>query len=65
MAAAELKLLVAWILWHFELCFPQGQSKKSESVFIDERIFPDPKQEIGFRVRKGVRLAVSDLHRNG
>lgn len=58
MAAAELKLLVAWILWHFDIAFPSGQSQRPESIFVDERVFPDPKQEIGFRPRKPMSLGV-------
>lgn len=51
MAAAEIKLILAWILWHFDICFPYGQSKRPESVFIDERVVPSRMQEVGFRSR--------------
>lgn len=52
MAAAELKLIVAWTLWHYDICFPQGQTQRPESIFVDERVFPDPAQNIGFKKRK-------------
>ncbi|KAI8959969.1 cytochrome P450 [Daldinia sp. FL1419] len=51
MASAEVKLLLAWVLWHFDVCFPEGRTLRPESLFIDERVIPDPRQEIGFRVR--------------
>lgn len=52
MAAAEIKLLIAWILHHFDVVFPSGQSKRPDSLFLDERVVPDPKQQIGFRLRQ-------------
>lgn len=61
MAAAEIKLLLAWILWHFDICFPRDQSQRPESVFVDERVFPDPEQQIGFRLRKGINVGISGL----
>ncbi|KAI0850469.1 cytochrome P450 [Daldinia vernicosa] len=51
MASAEVKLILAWTLWHFDTSFPKGQNTRPESHFIDERIIPDPKQKIGFRLR--------------
>ncbi|KKA16514.1 hypothetical protein T310_9887 [Rasamsonia emersonii CBS 393.64] len=52
MAAAEIKLILAWILWHFDISFPPGQSERPESLFVDERVIPCPTQEIGFRRRR-------------
>lgn len=52
MAVAEIKLLVAWILHNFEVSFPLEQgSSRPESLFRDERVLPDPKQMVGFRLR--------------
>lgn len=52
MAAAEIKLILAWILCHFEICFPYGQLKRPESHFVDERVVPSPTQKVGFRLRQ-------------
>lgn len=52
MATAEIKLILAWILWNFDIAFPQGQTTRPESLFVDERVIPCPTQEIGFRLRK-------------
>lgn len=52
MAAAEIKLILAWILWHFDISFPPGQDTRPESSFVDERVFPDQSQKIGFRLRQ-------------
>lgn len=51
LAAAEVKLILAWILWHFDLLFPSGQSARPENVFIDERVLPCQSQQIGIRRR--------------
>ncbi len=52
MAAAEIKLSLAWILWHFDISFPYGQVDRPENIFVDERVVPSQKQEIGFRLRQ-------------
>ena len=52
LAAAEIKLILAWILWHFDISFPHGQVARPESLFVDERIIPSRSQEIGFRLRQ-------------
>ncbi|KAF2462876.1 cytochrome P450 [Lindgomyces ingoldianus] len=52
MAAAEIKLLVAWMLHHFDITFPEGQDSRPESLFVDERVVPDPNQDIGFQLRQ-------------
>ena len=52
MAAAEIKLILAWILWHFDISFPHGQVDRPENIFVDERVVPSQKQEIGFRLRQ-------------
>ena len=51
MAVAELKLIVAWILWHYDVILPAGQAERPGSLFVDERIIPDPDQKIGFQIR--------------
>ena len=53
MAAAEIKLILAWILHRYEITFPKGQYKRPENLFVDERVIPSPSQEIGFRFRQG------------
>lgn len=55
MAAAEIKLLLAWTLFHFDVSFPQEQGHRPESVFIDERVHPDANQKIGFRLQRDWR----------
>ena len=50
MAAAEIKLILAWILWHFDITFPHGQVERPENLFVDERVIPSRTQEIGFRL---------------
>ncbi|KAK7737351.1 hypothetical protein SLS53_006654 [Cytospora paraplurivora] len=58
MAVAEIKLLLAWILKHFEISLPLDQGTcRPDSVFLDERVMPDPKQMIGFRVREIASIA--------
>jgi cytochrome P450 len=52
MAATEIKLLVAWMLHHFDITFPKGQDSRPESLFMDERVVPDPNQDIGFQLRQ-------------
>ena len=52
MAATEIKLITAWILQHFEMAFPGDQCKRPENKFVDERIYPNPMQKIGFRMRQ-------------
>ena len=52
MAAAEIKLILAWILYHFDVAFPKGQRERPENLFIDERVIPSRSQEIGFRIRQ-------------
>ena len=56
MAAAEIKLILAWILWHFDIIFPNGQVERPENLFVDERVIPSRSQEIGFRLRKKSEL---------
>ena len=51
MAGAEIKLILAWMLWHFEICFPYGQFKRPKSIFVDERVVPSQTQEVGFQLR--------------
>ncbi len=55
MAAAEVKLLLAWTLWHFDISFPAPQAERPESIFIDERVIPDHTQKVGFRLREVIR----------
>lgn len=52
MAASEIKLILAWILWHFDISFPNGQVRRPENLFVDERVIPSRSQEIGFRLRQ-------------
>ncbi|KAI0409325.1 cytochrome P450 [Xylaria palmicola] len=51
MAAVEVKLIIAWILWNFDVSFPLGQTTRPENLFIDERVLPDPTQQIRFQRR--------------
>ncbi|KAJ3580533.1 hypothetical protein NPX13_g41 [Xylaria arbuscula] len=51
MAAVEVKLIIAWIIWNFDVSWPLGQTKRPENLFIDERVLPDPTQHIRFRRR--------------
>ena len=51
MAVAEIKLVVAWLLSRFDLCFPDGQMGRPENKFVDERIIPDQTQKLGLRLR--------------
>lgn len=51
MAAAEVKLLFAWVLRHFDIRFPEGQTTRKENVFCGERVLPDPAQQLGLQFR--------------
>lgn len=51
MAAVEVKLIIAWILWNFDVSWPLGQTERPENLFIDERVLPDPTQHVRFRRR--------------
>ena len=51
LAAAQMKLLLAWILTHYDVRFPEGQKKRPENTHVDERIMPDRTQKVGFRLR--------------
>ena len=51
MAAAEIKLILAWILWRFEISLPIGQNTRPKTSFVDERIIPNQSQKMGFRLR--------------
>ncbi|KAI1423461.1 cytochrome P450 [Xylaria sp. FL1777] len=44
LADAEAQLLLAWIVWNYEVRLPPGQTKRPENLFIGERVIPDPSQ---------------------
>jgi cytochrome P450 len=50
-AALEIKLICAQLLVKFDMKFPDGQDKRPDNVYVDERITPDRTQKIGFRLR--------------
>lgn len=51
-AAVEMKLILAHLLIHYEFKFPDGQVSRPANVHVDERIWPDREQRVGFCVRK-------------
>ena len=57
-AACEMKLILAYMLHHYEVRFPEGQTQRPENTYIDERIWPSKTQLIGFRKRFPSKLDV-------
>ncbi len=47
-AAVAMKLILAHLLVHYELRFPEGQAARPANVHVDERIWPDREQRVGF-----------------
>ena len=51
-AACEIKLALGLLLLNYDFRFPDGQTKRPENVYVDERIWPSKTQEVGFRSRQ-------------
>lgn len=51
-AALAMKLILAHLLVHYEFRFPEGQAARPANVHVDERIWPDREQRVGFRGRE-------------
>lgn len=51
-AAVAMKLILAHLLVHYEFRFPEGQAARPANVHVDERIWPDREQRVGFRGRE-------------
>jgi len=50
-AAAELKLIVAHLVYNYDLRFRDGQSRP-KNVYMDFQIMPDPSAEVLLRARR-------------
>ncbi|TVY48027.1 Ent-kaurene oxidase [Lachnellula occidentalis] len=51
-AALQMKIILADLVMRYDFKFPDGQTKRPESDFADERISPSKTQLVGFRLRK-------------
>jgi cytochrome P450 len=51
-AAREMKVLLGTLLMHYDFKFPGEQTERPENMYVDERIWPDRTQKVGFRPRK-------------
>lgn len=49
-AAAELKLVVAHLVHHYDLRLLEGQ-KRPENIYMDFQIMPDPEAQVMLRAR--------------
>ena len=50
-AACEMKLILAYLLHHYDFRYPENQIQRPENTYVDERIWPSKTQLIGFRRR--------------
>lgn len=60
-AAVAMKLILAHLLVHYEFRFPEGQAARPANVHVDERIWPDREQRVGFRGREPAEGAALDV----
>lgn len=51
-SALQMKIILADLLVRYDFKFPDGQTRRPESDFADERITPSKTQLVGFRLRK-------------
>ncbi|KAI1500518.1 cytochrome P450 [Biscogniauxia marginata] len=53
-AAAQIKVIIATILFQYDISFPDGQSARPENIFSGESIGPDRSQSVVFKRRSRI-----------
>ncbi len=59
--SAKTQSSMAHLLVHYEFRFPEGQAARPANVHVDERIWPDREQRVGFRGREPAGGAALDV----